>query len=729
MRQNRHSAKCATRGALCCGAILILVLGHGQALASSSGTAPSGQSRFQELRDKYYTDRSIEFARELLLKEEYLSALYHCTVAELKARRKEGLDLKALWSPIWQLTPAQLNREDSTYLAADLARRYKLWKDFEEREFQRRLELIMQVRSQLISGGTAAQKERMFKRELKSALHDYGVADWELARLLFDRLLTDYGYHNVDDILYYQGQTCLQLRLFDGALEYFDRLLSTCPTSSFRSQSYDQASAILQALGSGAEIRKLYSDYLQEGSPGNPAKMGGVHLRAAHAEADLGHYQVAVEILERVDKKSSHYLASRYLLGDCLAALEDWSRAAEVFTAMLKAKPHNLPSGHWRLLKDEARVKLAYIYYKWGDYHKAAELFSEVRGYSPFYDRALMGKAWIAYQLDQYPDAIAKTEQLLDLYPRSIESYEASSLAGYCYEQMGDKNAAISHFLEVLQAGVGRSQLQSFLEERRRIGGAMAELRALEDKVFSGGDEGLFSEYKRSRDQLWICQQRVGLAELLEVNTRLRALVEERRALDSLLVVHTQMESVISQKKNAELIADFLKLEDRIYTAMEDLKAAGKKQLRTSPLYYQEAQIGYVNMRADSLSRNLDQEIEKLTASIKGTEGLKGAALNSGNVAKGLDLGKKADDLSGALDRTYSSQTQAASSRRSVLMTRVDRWSDFSFNRYAMGGMDLEELDRKYERLKQVEEYLATIDELLEQRHKDNTAEDTSGKP
>jgi len=54
--------------------------------------------------------------------------------------------------------------------------------------------------------------------------------------------------------------------------------------------------------------------------------------------------------------------------------------------------------------------------------------------------------------------------------------------------------------------------------------------------------------------------------------------------------------------------------------------------------------------------------------------------------------------------------------QRPTLQTRVDYWSDFSFCRYAMDGLDLEELERKWERLREVEDYLATLDELMEQR-------------
>ncbi|RJP75409.1 MAG: hypothetical protein C4524_11870 [Candidatus Zixiibacteriota bacterium] len=719
MRQNRDSAPRTPRPLLSAGAVIGLLAGlWAAALAASAPEVPSAAappaSSYQEQARRYFLDRSMSFAQELLLKEQYLGLLYESTTREMKARRGDGLDPALVKSPLWDVPPAHLEMQDST-LDASIAGRYRAWVDYERREYQRRLELILDLRSRLIAAGRPEQNERMFRRELKQALFAYGKSEWELARLLFDRLLEDYQFQGVDDILYYQGQVCLQLRLLDCALDYFTRLLTQCPASTYRALSYDQATALLQATGQGRVLRVLYGRYMEEGAPGDPAQMGGVHLRAARSEADLGHYEAAVNLLTRVDARSPHYLASRYLLADCLAALEDWPRAVHVLSEMVDLEQGDMPYDRWRMLVDEARIKLAFYYYEWGDYERAADLFAQVKSNSPFYDRSLLGKAWIAYQLDDYDEATAKSREMLKLYPRSTEIYEANSLAGYCFEQLGRNDEAMTHFLDVLEAGVGRSQLQSFLEERRRIAESLADLEALEEEVFASGDERMFSDYRRARDQLWVCKQRIGLAELLQVNARMKGLVEERVALDQVAARHARLEDSVSTSQNAELIADFLALEDRIYTAMEHLKAAGKEQLKSTPLYYKEAQVGYINARADSLAARLEGEIARLTTGAQDAEMYKQAALAREDGAEALELGLRRQRLDEALVDSHHGQTQARAARRPVLKTRVDRWSDFSFSRYAMGGMQLEELERKYERLRQVDEYITVLDEMIEQ--------------
>jgi tetratricopeptide (TPR) repeat protein len=714
MRQKCMIVHLVKRQALLGGALCCLTAGLGRA----SGTEPAAPpSVYQQASHQYFLDRSLDFAEELLLKESHLRELYDCTGEEIKARRSEGLDGKLLDHPLWEIKAAAFNPENDSALAeASIGKRYRLWVDYENSEYQRRLGRVQQAREQLIKTGAEAQNQRMFQCELRRALYFYGKKEWDLARLLFDRLLEDYRYQQVDDILYYQAQTCLQMRLLDPALDALQQLIAACPNSSYRARSYDLATAILEAFGGGYQTRKLYSKYLEEGFPGDPAVMGGVHVRAARAEIVLGHYEPAVEILARVSDKSPYYLASQYLLADCYTALENWPEAVRVLTAMVEVKQRNMPFQRWRMLKDEARLKLAFIYYQWGDYQTAANLFDQMKANSPFYDRVLMGKSWIAFQLEDYDAAISKTEDMLQAYPLSTEIYEANSLAGYCCEQLGKDDEATAHFLQVLDAGAGRSDLSSFLEERRRLSEAMADLQAQEEKVFASGDEKLFSDYRRARNQLWGCQQRIKLAELLQVNSRMRVLVEERAAMDSLIREQKHLERQVSASGDHRLVAQFLSIEDRIWASMDRLKLLGQEQAKSTPLYYKEAQVGYINVRADSLASRLEAEIKQLSQAQKSAQELQRAALATNNIDGYLKLGLRLDRLDQTLDQTGQDRSLAENNRRPVLRTRVDRWSDFSFNRYAMGGMNLEQLDRKYERLRQLDEFLATLDEMIAQK-------------
>jgi outer membrane protein assembly factor BamD (BamD/ComL family) len=460
---------------------------------------------------------------------------------------------------------------------------------------------------------------------------------------------------------------------------------------------------------------RLYQNYSYEGSPGAAEEMGGVHIRAAQAEISFEHFETAIPILERVARRSAHYLASRYFLADCYAALEEWASAVDVLTEMVELKQSKLPYARWRLLTDEAKIKLAFIYYEWMEFDKAAELFNQLKSNSPFYDQVLMGKAWIAFQLDEYEEAITRTEELLNIYPRSTEIYEAGSLSGYCYEQLGQKSKAMTYFYEVLEAGVGRGKLQTFMKERRRIMDALAELEALGVKLLASGNEEAYQQFKRTRSQLILSLKRIGLAELLEANEGMKSLVAERILLDKLVQEQKGLEDQIESTEDASLMADFLALEDRIFDIMERLKIAGNQKLKETPLYYQEAQVGHINTLADTLSSRIESEIDQLVASIEATEVLYDEAFQSDETAKCLDYGLRLNQLQDILNRSYLHHVLAENSRRPVLRTRVDRWSDFSFSRYAMGGMEFDELERRYERLKQVEDYIATLDEMIEQ--------------
>ncbi len=704
----RFHGGCENRRTPLCILLVTLISGF---LFSIAGQA----SDFQSLSEKYFLDRTLDYARELLLKEEYLTVLYQSAAAEIESRKKEGFDASALNRSFLNLQPAHFDRDDPRIASASLAQRYRMWKDFEDREYQRRLQIVLDVRNALIESATPEQKHRQFRWELEKGLKYYGEEDWEIAALIFQRLLRDYDYRQLDDILFYLSEISIQLRHFDEALDYLLTLLSEYPESTYRAKSYDRAAELMFQMGENRDLIRLYQNYSYEGFPGNAAEMGGVHLLAARAQASFGHYQPAVEILERVDPDSPYYLASRYLLADCLAALKDWPGAIEVLTDMVNIKQGKMPYDRWRLLTDEARIKLAFIYYEDEDYDRAAELFDQVRQNSPFYDRVLMGKAWIAFQLDNYDETIAKTEELLSLYPASTEIYEAGSLAGYCYEQMGEKSTAMGYFYDVLEAGVGRSKLQTFAKEKERIRKALSELKALEEEVFSSGDEQAFSDYRRARNQLELCMRRIDLAELLEANVQMRSLVEERVLLDKLVRQHRELEPEVEQKADASAYVDFLALEDRIYTLMDHLNKVGIERLRSTPLYYKEARVAQINAAADSLSRQLETQIEALFADIREKQKQYEEARDAGDATRCVHLGLNLDRLRSLLERGEESRVMAEATRAPVLKTRVDRWSDFSFNRYAMGGMEFDELERKYERLKQVEGYIATLDDMIQQ--------------
>jgi len=60
------------------------------------------------------------------------------------------------------------------------------------------------------------------------------------------------------------------------------------------------------------------------------------------------------------------------------------------------------------------------------------------------------------------------------------------------------------------------------------------------------------------------------------------------------------------------------------------LRDLAQEQLLSTPLYFQEAQIAFLNTRADSLSRRLEKEIDRLAVVITETDSLKANALNSG---------------------------------------------------------------------------------------------------
>jgi hypothetical protein len=200
--------------------------------------------------------------------------------------------------------------------------------------------------------------------------------------------------------------------------------------------------------------------------------------------------------------------------------------------------------------------------------------------------------------------------------------------------------------------------------------------------------------------------------------------------LDKLIGETGALEEDVILADDAALIARFLKLEDRIQFMLAGLETMRKDQMVSTPLYYREACLGHLNETADSLSVRIEVEIASLRSSIAETDRLFQEALAAGDPERALQFGLRLENDREALNQSYEIHTASEEAIKPALKTRVERWSDYSFSRFAMGGMEFEELDRKVERLKQVEDYILTLVEMLEKRELENPSSevpDSSG--
>ncbi|MFH1861385.1 MAG: tetratricopeptide repeat protein [bacterium] len=675
-----------------------------------------GASDFQELSDQFFLDRSADFAQELILKEQTLTVLYQSVVAELKSRRLECSTAEVVNFDIPQFESDPFDLNDPAYEHKPLAERYRLWMDFEENEFQQRSQDVNQIRQALIQSASSAQKLRMFRYELQQALTFYSRQEWKIASLLLDHLLNDYSYRTVDDILFYQGEACLQLGYEVVALDYLMQILNGYPKSSFRPQAYQRAALIHHNLGSERSLLLLYNIYIQEGMPGDENVQGEMHLRAAQVEATSNNPENAIQCLQRTPPESSYYLPARYLMADCHITLQQWEPAAEVLKGILAGDWKGLVCKNWSALLEEARLKLALIYSETGDYDQAKAVLAEFKTNSPLYDRVMLGKAWIAYRLDRHEKAVRQLAELLRCYPHSPEIYEASSLLGHCYNELGDQDAALDYFMQVLEAGVSQASLKDYQKEKFINQQLRSNVVSLEEPIFLSQDEELFQRYRTIRNLLEINARRLQLAELVEVNSFMREIVTERARLAKLLDEHAELESDLISMENAALISDFMQLENRILNIMEQLNQVGLEQSENVPLYYHEAQTEYRNSLANEINKQFNAEIYRLTASQTATQAILRQGIGEIEQDARLKIQNQLDDVHRMLLESYARQSEIQNARRQTMTSRLERWSNFSFMRYAMSGRSFDDLDKKYERIRKLDDYISALDEIIARR-------------
>lgn len=114
---------------------------------------------------------------------------------------------------------------------------------------------------------------------------------------------------------------------------------------------------------------------------------------------------------------------------------------------LLKSLAQNSPKH-----RDEARYYEGYIYYKNNDYSNAARSLSMVQTSSDFGYEAQYLLANIDFLKNDYAQAIARSEQLLDDSPSPSHAAELNRILGESHYQLGNDTRADEHFTQYLHS-------------------------------------------------------------------------------------------------------------------------------------------------------------------------------------------------------------------------------------------------------------------------------------
>lgn len=329
--------------------------------------------------------------------------------------------------------------------------------------------------------------------------------DDEKAKAAADRFLEAFPDHSLaGDVLFVKGETLFRMGKFlEARNEYLD-LLSNYPDSQYRAESAFKLGQCEYSLKRYQEASRIFGDFT--GSYPDHALAPEAALLEGESYFDGGFLKEAAEVYQKFiraypERPQVEY--ALYKLSLCFRQSDDFSKLAEVSQELLKRYPDSrfrptclfwiayeaerkeqnaaAMESYEELIRDypfseyanEARLRLAMIYYRQEKIEEAARLFRILIDSDK--PPALLGDSiyfWTGSKLveqGQYENAIAVYQRLVERFPRQDYVEESTYEIANCYYKLRNWSRAAEYYDRVRkefpkgdfadQAALGRARV------------------------------------------------------------------------------------------------------------------------------------------------------------------------------------------------------------------------------------------------------------------------------
>ena len=652
---------------------------------------------YDEAREAWLRDRLRSLTRRLVLQEELLTD--RLTGIREEGERSGSLDVAELEALLSDDAPHVLSATQPPDTSAALAGRLDYWMLRQQEILGRKLDLSGELRRRQARSLAPAALEEMFRRDLGRAIAAYEQGRFGLAGLLFQDLLELYPYQNLDDIRFYRAEAALADGAWDTAVENYLQLLRTQPDSEVRAPAFRHLIYLRSVFGQHATAVAECDEFKEDLA----AADGEVAYLCGREFFITQRYPEARHLLERVGQDEASLLRARHLVGLCLILENKYDEAIAAFEDLLK---HNarlgLEAANDEALREDARLKLGYLYFETGKFQQASQMFESV-AQGERRPEALLGEAWSGLSLADHERALSLSRQLVEHFPASPFRYEAMTLAGFASEQAGQKAEARQWYDQVLDEAQRSQEMRELSLERQQVLQLLRRLVEMEPAVFRGGKSEHFDEYMRLRGESRVLMNRVKYTELQTANESLREYIAERQQIVQLSrglkkVLRRGLDEAKPEQRQ-ELAA----LNREVQRLLQRIRLAGLVEIQRQPLMIHERTLSSVNAMLDSLALSSHVELGRL-------EKRSGELEESRDFPRSL-YRQRFERLEQDLERLRS---HATAIRHRPVTSNLPRWSELAFSRLAIGDIEFDELKRIEERLDELDGYLGRISGLLE---------------
>ena len=473
--------------------------GTGQLSVFASDVENKIQNILDSGRLNYKKQKAIEDAVQLLHVAEEMVQLDPNAHLESNPGFSENLTktqskLQTTFGGIAKVKPAVKERSTEKATVYDI---YKEWKKTELIKYQVRWTDVQIIKKRLFKNGTSAQREQMFKRELRQASEAFNYGMYNLAERSFSEIMRSYKQlGSLDDVLFFKGQSNYLMGRYHQAEEDFNSFTIDYPASSYLSEAYLNLLHISFHFNHYSDVLARY-DAMRSMLPASDPKMYRMTFMAAVAALKDQQFEKCVELSFEIPSSSDLYRESRYVLGEAYAGIGNYEEAKKVFTALIKDRKMD-PEFRFTIL-----LKLGYLSYEEMDYYGALKYFDQIAGTFSAYDRVLIGYGWTLYKRElakakaserNFSETQKYLEALLDNFYGSDYQLEARTLLAYTEQLQENVDAALNDFEYVFSARDVKLFSDSLNTEYDQLKSTMKSAKNLQNKALQKNNPGAFGK-------------------------------------------------------------------------------------------------------------------------------------------------------------------------------------------------------------------------------------------
>ncbi len=598
---------------------------------------------------------------------------------------------------------------------------YKEWKQTELVKYEVRLTDIQIIKRKLLRNATMAEKERMFRRELRQAGEAFNFGFYDLAERSFAEIMHAYkNFGNLDDCLFYEGESDFLLGRYHAAQKAFEQFVVEYPNSPYVARVYARLVEMAYHFDDFNRVLVTYKQ-MQTVVPSSDENQDKAALMAEIAALRLGDFGRVAELAFKIHKDSPFYRESRFLMAEAYAGSNQFDESEKVFKSLIKEKGVD-PQFRFTVL-----LKLGYLNYDQGKYYDALTYFDQIGGYYGNYDRVLIGYAWTYYKMELAKDKSEKRdfstakkylEILLDNFYGSDYLLEARALLGYINQLEENPEAAISNYQYAFNAKEVKDLSDNFNRERDKLREMMSTAEQLKAKALEKNNKSAF--YKADETGNKIRHPLIKLS-YMDLSSTGAATGREVTKLKNQLQELDRLKSIAQKRGNKSAVKRIERLQLKIYRAVNSIKPEKESLLgynyfndqplarKVSVLDNKNTKVRAIRQEAEKQRQGIAAQLVELDFKIKDAKARKNyRELVQLELTKEhlQDLAKKVDFLS----------TQAYSVRTEKTNIRLDHWADYGA--FGMTDVRFALKNKKAQQIADFQNQIQAINDFLELRKK-----------